>query len=475
MVEKAHHHRSEPCRERRDWLTDVMARGEGAATRRTRAGPNPIPVQGLRPGRRSSQGTWTRRGLRWAGFWVYAFEMKRAGKSHSEPHSRLAGQAGAGKSEASSATGLTRHLDPLRSKLEELEREHKRLLGTIARKRARLEENEARAQRAGEALGSRLSAVRSRVVELSEGIRGLFAKFLSDSRQMSHRQRRQLEGFLAELEQELLLPSELDPEPDDSSEPRGRRRSHPSGFDAEEEVTDEGAVGGGGGYSAPKPDPQKQASLKTLFRKLALKLHPDHAMSDADRVERTEIFQEVTRAYESGDVARLLEIEQRWTAVAALESDAQLEARVAHLTQANGELRRQLRMLQKEDRDVRRSTPGEVSSDGAFAPNAEVDGLLRQYEEHSEVLERVHAFCVAYDAKQMPLSEFLRGPDLTFDREPIAESGRVEVFLDGLSDAERAEVERILVSELLGVPVGPVGAHRGGGPRPSGRRGARRG
>lgn len=57
--------------------------------------------------------------------------------------------------------------------------------------------------------------------------------------------------------------------------------------------------------------------VKKLFRKLAQKIHPDRASSEADRVWRTQLMSEANRAYKAGDEAALLEVLTLWQEGAA--------------------------------------------------------------------------------------------------------------------------------------------------------------
>lgn len=56
--------------------------------------------------------------------------------------------------------------------------------------------------------------------------------------------------------------------------------------------------------------PRPSRDLRKIFLKLADKFHPDKASDNETRVFYTEIMKEINIAYQSGDLARLLEIER---------------------------------------------------------------------------------------------------------------------------------------------------------------------
>src|SRR5208283_936332 len=47
------------------------------------------------------------------------------------------------------------------------------------------------------------------------------------------------------------------------------------------------------------------SSLKSLYREVARRIHPDLAVDDADRAKRQKLMAEANRAYENGDEAKL--------------------------------------------------------------------------------------------------------------------------------------------------------------------------
>jgi PLD-like domain/DnaJ domain len=101
----------------------------------------------------------------------------------------------------------------------------------------------------------------------------------------------------------------------------------------------------------PEPvqlDPQQQAELKQLFRKLAMQCHPDR-VSDEDKARAKVLFQHVQAAYQQNDLATLqklkLQIEQglRFAGdIRTPEQAAQLQQRLAELQKVMAQLTRQL-------------------------------------------------------------------------------------------------------------------------------------
>src|SRR5690606_36574923 len=96
---------------------------------------------------------------------------------------------------------------------------------------------------------------------------------------------------------------------------------------------------GESGYSATKPSEKNSGLLRALFRKLAVALHPDKVQDAKERETLTSVLKEVTRAYESGDVARLVEIDRTWLAQAPVpERELDVARRITDLLAANKEL-----------------------------------------------------------------------------------------------------------------------------------------
>jgi septal ring factor EnvC (AmiA/AmiB activator) len=130
-------------------------------------------------------------------------------------------------------------------------------------------------------------------------------------------------------------------------------------------------------------------------------------------------MKEVTRAYESGDVARLLEIEREWlVAVPTRDHEDELARRIAQLLQANKELRRQLRALTAEVKELKQSVPGmeptrRRSANAAFNPTAQVQHAIEEMERELAQLQVLRDFAQSFLDGDIDLAEFLLGPPMS--------------------------------------------------------------
>lgn len=115
------------------------------------------------------------------------------------------------------------------------------------------------------------------------------------------------------------------------------RREQQRYAEAERERTDE------------KPFTPTQ-DLKKLFRQLAQKIHPDRAVSEADRAWRTQLMSEANRAYRAGDERALREVASLWREGARPERPGRvaadgLAAQVAQLKRRVAEIEGELNRL----------------------------------------------------------------------------------------------------------------------------------
>ena len=149
---------------------------------------------------------------------------------------------------------------------------------------------------------------------------------------------------------------------------------------------------------------ERDQTLRQLYRKLALKFHPDRA-SDDERERHARIMREVNCAYHEMDTERLLELSR------------ELGVSVEELKSSSGvldELVQQYEVIKEEVRHLRATLLGALVIDtrrarrfGAPLPLVEIEDMIT---ERAEALEKVHRFFRDFLDGQMSLDEFARGP-----------------------------------------------------------------
>lgn len=230
-----------------------------------------------------------------------------------------------------------------------LRKERARLLREIGKRKRLIEQARGKAARDDYETAGRLGPLFLRQQALTRELTALFDALEREERPA--RARNVLGKLKAALQQKGLLEPALDEDeaedeqpPESSSAPPSERgRSARTGRNAGvREVA-----------SAPQPDPERR-SQREIFRGLVRAAHPDQARSEAERAQRTEVMKDVTRAYERGDLARLLELEAEWQSsnvAAPGQSDPELQSQ--ELERTNRELLKQVRNLTRELRDVK--------------------------------------------------------------------------------------------------------------------------
>lgn len=321
----------------------------------------------------------------------------------------LAGPDSSPDREPSRALAL-RH-SPARQRLFALEREHERLLNEIRKKKRARDVSESAAREVARELDARLGPLRAALCSAVAELRAIFASLLGHdsflNRRDKARVRRAYGHLLPDLEERA---GSADAEPH-TPHPGGREARPPRNAEA--------------GYSAPKPRDQGPCLLRSLFRRLAVALHPDKVQDAEQRASLTAVMKEVTRAYELGDVARLVELERSWLAAPpTCEPEQDIARNTELMLQANQELRRQLRELNAELKALRDSVAVAVGAPrGGARPRGEhsQDWLLSELERELCEVQTLRDFARSFLTGDVSLSEFLLGPPSGFD-DPLERS-----------------------------------------------------
>lgn len=305
---------------------------------------------------------------------------------------------------------LAVHKSPAQLRLEALQQEHERLLRDITKKRASRDVVEREARDAASSIAARVMPLREAFAVTLKELKTIFTGLLGEDSHLSKRDKARVRRLYARLLPDLVGA------PGDEDAPSSEPFQGQGGPDWDE-VPDDGSEAG---YSAHKPAEKNTGVLRALFRKLAIALHPDKVQDPSEREQLTQVMKEVTRAYESGDVARLVEIERSWLAQgAAPERETDIARRIGELLSANKELRRQLRSLTAELKEIKQSVPGLASPRrrGARprAMRAELDEMVEQMERELAELRGMRDFARRFADGEISVTEFLLGPELDSD------------------------------------------------------------
>jgi hypothetical protein len=286
---------------------------------------------------------------------------------------------------------------------EELLKERARLLREVQKKQSQVAQVKERAAKLADEAVARMAPVVERQARLAARLDGLFRELLSEGRLVPRARREvlrlrrlfELEGLLEPTpgvdDEDDTLPADEEPREAWEAPPRHASRRQPAGR-GRPEVAGAAQVG------------QERRSLRDIFRNLARAVHPDQARQEDERQRRTEVMKQVTRAYEDGDLARLVELESTWQSEQALREGGDPELRCRELLRLNRELLNQLREVTRQLRDAKYELNAAAES---FAPPELVDLAMSE-------LDDVEAICellVRFRDGKISVQDLVHGPE----------------------------------------------------------------
>ncbi len=304
-----------------------------------------------------------------------------------------------------------------------LMRERERLLKAIAKKRIELERERESARVVAQTMFERMQPLVSERASLMEEVRKLFDGLFVEGR-LSRSARKKV----TKIYEWLIESGELEPLESEPHDPFGP--DSPRDFDADDDWQP-----GAGAHSEANVSSAKHAggqpgneTLRGLFRRLTVALHPDRVQRGHEQERRTDVMKEVTRAYEEGNLARLMELEQLWlSGIEVRGASPDDVAKCAELEKAIQELQSQQRALQSEMRELRASSPLSALFGsrrvGQSARQEQMEAFMAAAAEELEPLRQIRNYVRAFSERKLSLAEFLRGPvTMRVDERDMAEA-----------------------------------------------------
>jgi hypothetical protein len=288
------------------------------------------------------------------------------------------------------------------ARVQELEKERARLIREVQKKQRQLELVEQSARELAESAVARMAPIVERQRGLAQELEALFDELLVAGR-LPARARKELERLRRALELQGVL------------EPRASEDDLESEVDEANWEAPFGQAGGGAREHAHEPRAgdgkpaarevpgaqqvgQQRRSLRDLFRSLARAIRQED-----ERQRRTEVMKQVTRAYEEGDLARLIQLESAWESEQAPPGSGDPEVRCRELLRLNRELLDQVREVTRQVRDAKREL---AASRLSYPPEDLVELAHAELDDFEGIRDLLRSF---RDGK-ISLSDLTHGP-----------------------------------------------------------------
>ncbi|MEH2418531.1 J domain-containing protein [Nostoc sp.] len=307
-------------------------------------------------------------------------------------------------------------LSELHLRLEVLQKEHKSLLKQIKKKRTELKNFVEQMRSLATEIFHQASPSFQKMAELDQDIHALFAEIFT-TRKFGKQTLKNIEAVYLNLqlagiispkprskqfntEQEELFNSSATEE-DFVGETAEDRHQH---WQAQESVE-----------SASVARTEDSRKIRQTFLRLAEIFHPDKVKDSEAQRYHTEIMKEINKAYQEGDLARLLEIEriQQVGEVIDNNSEDDLTRKCRTLEQQNQILLTQYENLKRELRLAKNTPEGAMVSDSRQAAKKGIDSMAQMVEtieSQIKVVSQIRDFVKDFREQKITIKDFLDGP-----------------------------------------------------------------
>jgi hypothetical protein len=309
------------------------------------------------------------------------------------------------------ASVSTLAISDLRLSLEFLERENHKLLGKIEKKRTELNNLLDRIREIGVEVSQRSLPLLQQMLELDRQLHAVFAEIFA-GRKLGKQTRKNIERVYANLQAAGLISPQQSPPTDvsvdeEDDETSGERsdwewseRQERSPFETEVDT---------------KPDRDELKKIRQLFLRLAEVFHPDRTADPELRKYHTAVMQEINQAYQSGDLAKLLAIEQKHQLGEIIDRDDpnDLLRRYQQIEREHEFLKSQFEQLKLEVRSTKNTPQGSIVTEYQKLTKAGYDPigeLVAETQSQLETISEVYQFVLDFRDRRITIKDFMKGP-----------------------------------------------------------------
>jgi chaperonin cofactor prefoldin len=306
-------------------------------------------------------------------------------------------------------------LSQLHIRLEFLETEHKSLLKQIKRKRTELNNFVEQVQTFATKIFHQASPHFQKMAELDQDIHALFEEIFT-TRKFGKQTIKNIEAVYLQLQLTGIISAKARKQFNtELNEPFNNSES-------ESDFSEEAAEGRHQYWQAQQSvespsvaRTEDKRKIRETFLKLAEIFHPDKARDSETQIYHTEIMKSINKAYQEGDLARLLEIEriQQVGEVIDHNNEDDLTRKCRTIEQQNQILLTQYENLKRELRLAKKTPEGSMVSDYRKAAKKGIDSMavmVETIDNQINVVSKVRDFVKDFREEKITIKEFLGGP-----------------------------------------------------------------
>ncbi|MTJ08997.1 J domain-containing protein [Anabaena sp. UHCC 0204] len=303
-------------------------------------------------------------------------------------------------------------LSDLHLQLEGLEKEHQSLLKQIKKKRTELNNFVEKMRSLATEVFHRVSPNMRTMAELDAEIHALFTEVLT-TRKLGKQTQKNIASLYRSLQMGGIISYKAIEEEDDDDdeldelfEDHDPQNNHQSRHCWESERDSESPAVG-------RTDESRK--IRQTFLRLAEIFHPDKVKDNETQMSHTEIMKEINKAYQEGDLARLLEIERKYEVGESIDNNSEddLTRRCKNIEQQNEILKTQYENLKRELRLAKNTPEGTMVADYKKAAKQGIDAvemMIETIESQTKIVVEIRDFVKDFKDKKISIKEFLAGP-----------------------------------------------------------------
>lgn len=306
-------------------------------------------------------------------------------------------------------------LSQLHIRLEFLEKEHQSLLKQIKRKRTELKNFVEQMRSFGTEFLNKATPGFRKMAELDQEIHALFEEIFT-TRKFGKQTLKNIQALYRNLQVTGAISLKPNSQQLDTLDESFDNEDSQSDFSKEtSEDQHQYWQGQQSVDSASIVRTDDQRKIRQTFLKLAEIFHPDKARDSETQKSHTEIMKEINKAYQEGDLARLLEIERSQQPLEIIDNNNEddLTRRCRTLEQHNQILLAQYEKLKQELRLTKNTPEGTMVCDSRKAAKKGIDAMaaiVETMESQINVVSEIRDFVKDFRQQKITIKEFLAGP-----------------------------------------------------------------